>query len=329
MYNIKKCFSILTLCSLLLLTSCTNQVNFNSTAGDIIQYGYLGKSDTGVYFFQWTEFDKKILGQLYSCVINNNYKLESTQISITGQINNQNITIEFADNTFWGSIMTGIINNDGLSLITNTKDGKIATLTFGRDTVDTYNSLVDELQSKIDNHIEEKEIKSDLIEPATQQKSTEDLNGYRKKAKLIIRDIVPSTMSSPQEDAKENELWIVYPDGKEELLVKSVENNDMNKMIIGIKNPQMSLDGTKVYFESMTWLTSNNVFVVDIGTKKIKTITDGWDIKLINTGTYKGKLGLYTRKDGYGYMGVYTVYDDDGNELHWEEINMVGEGRLR
>lgn len=90
--------------------------------------------------------------------------------------------------------------------------------------------------------------------------------------------------------AENNELWIKYSNGKEELIVASKESDKLENTIAGIENPQLSLDKKKVYFLFLAWATSSAVHVYDITTKVEKYLCPGHTMEGIQEGEYMGML---------------------------------------
>lgn len=138
-----------------------------------------------------------------------------------------------------------------------------------------------------------------------------------KPLSLIIKETKKSPIEVGWGDAPNNELWLKYTDGHDELLVTCRANTDLKKQIAGISNPQISLDKKRIYFESAAYVTSNTVFIVDIETKKVKFICAGNEVKVITTGEYAGKISVYKHEyaDGGGSFDRGYIIDDDGNVL--------------
>lgn len=132
----------------------------------------------------------------------------------------------------------------------------------------------------------------------------------------ILKDTDKPLISVGCGYASNNELWLKYSDGTEELLVSCKPDYDMKKVIAQITNPQLSPDKTKVYFMSAAWATSTSIHVVDIKTKIEHFVCDGNSLKVITQGSSSGDLIVTKHKyNDYGaYDDVYLV-DEQGNEI--------------
>lgn len=113
-----------------------------------------------------------------------------------------------------------------------------------------------------------------------------------------------------------SELWIKYSNGNKELLVACNDSKD-SEYIGGIFNPQISIDGSNVYFESSIAVTSNRILAVNIQTKKVKEICAGNNLKVIRKGDYKGKIIVSRHEylEGGGSINPYYIVDDNGNKI--------------
>jgi hypothetical protein len=93
----------------------------------------------------------------------------------------------------------------------------------------------------------------------------------------------------------------------------------MEYVIAGISNPQFSVDLSKVYFQSVAWATSMAIHAVDIRTGKEKFICPGNDVKVIQSGKWKGDLVVLMHKYKgaplYGSYDHYFIVDGNGKEL--------------
>lgn len=135
----------------------------------------------------------------------------------------------------------------------------------------------------------------------------------------ILKDTDKPLISTGCGDVSNNELWLKYSDGTEELLVACKPDEDIKKVIAQITDPQLSPDKTKVYFMSVAWATSYSIHVVDIKTKSEHFVCDGNSLKVVTQGPYSGDLIVnqhrYYGPPNYGsYNGFYLI-DEQGNEI--------------
>lgn len=116
-----------------------------------------------------------------------------------------------------------------------------------------------------------------------------------------------------------NELWLKYSDGTEELLISCKPDDDMKKVIAQITNPQLSPDKTKVYFMSVAWATSYSIHAVDVKTKSEHFVCDGNSLKVVTQGPYFGDLIVnqhrYYGPPNYGSYDDFYIVDEHGNEI--------------
>ncbi|MDF2986682.1 MAG: putative N-acetylmuramoyl-L-alanine amidase [Eubacterium sp.] len=112
-------------------------------------------------------------------------------------------------------------------------------------------------------------------------------------------------------------MWIQYQDGREMRLISSKPHEDPEKNITGIQNATFSTDKTKVYFMSDAWVTSSSIHVVDIKTKKEQYVCPGNSLKVLQSGSHKGKLivNQHRYKKGGGSYDHYFLVDEQGTEL--------------
>lgn len=133
---------------------------------------------------------------------------------------------------------------------------------------------------------------------------------------IIIKKTGKPPISTGAEYVENNELWIRHPDGKEELLLTSRNDEDMQKVIGGIHDAKISPDAKKIYFMSSAWATSNSIHVVDIKSKKEKYVCPGNSLEVIQDGPYIGKIIVNQHR--YNESGSYDnfyIVDDAGKTI--------------
>lgn len=126
-----------------------------------------------------------------------------------------------------------------------------------------------------------------------------------------------------------DEIWIRdNSSGKEKMLVKTgdVSNYPFAKTdafpfsdIYGLQDITFSLDSKKVYFSSYAWETAMAIFSVDISTSKLKFVSDGNSLEVIDTGPYAGNLNVLKHKyyglPDYGSYDHYYIITDSGKKI--------------
>ncbi|MGH4139863.1 cell wall-binding repeat-containing protein [Clostridium sp.] len=136
---------------------------------------------------------------------------------------------------------------------------------------------------------------------------------------IVLKDTDKPLISTGLGDAPSNELWLMYSDGTEELLVSSHSAEDMKSVIASIFNPQFSLDKNKIYFMSEAWVTSASVHVVDVKTKSEHFVCSGNYLKVIQSGAYAGNLIVnqhrYYGEPNYGSYDDYYIVTPKGEEI--------------
>ncbi|MBX4267691.1 hypothetical protein [Clostridium estertheticum] len=138
---------------------------------------------------------------------------------------------------------------------------------------------------------------------------------------IILKDTNKALLSTGAGDtAVNNELWVKYSDGTEELLVVCHDEEvDVKDIIAGIFNPQLSKDKKKVYFMSEAWATSAAIHVVDIESKNQQFVCPGNYLRIIEKGQYSGDLIVnqhrYNDAPNYGSYDNYYIVDENGIQL--------------
>lgn len=89
-----------------------------------------------------------------------------------------------------------------------------------------------------------------------------------------------------------NEIWIVNTsEMTKKLLVKPhFSCGDVSKVILDPNNLQFSPDSKTLYFETSTWVTSGAVHAVDVDGNHLRFVTDGSDLRVVQSGPYKGEI---------------------------------------
>lgn len=113
-------------------------------------------------------------------------------------------------------------------------------------------------------------------------------------------------------------LFLKYNNtGDEITLVIPTADSDPTKCISNIVNVNKSHDGSKLYFETSPWPTTNAIHVVDLNTFKEKFFTDGYFVK--NVGEYPNTNSVIVQKnyikEGQGRINSYFAIASSGEEL--------------
>ena len=119
------------------------------------------------------------------------------------------------------------------------------------------------------------------------------------------------------------ELWIVETDGSNaQKILEPKAGDTIEDNLAYMSAPQFTSDGTKLYFETSAWTTSDAVHVLDLGTKKQHFVCDGNDLQVVTTGEYKDHVLVSKHKyfvGGGSYDWIWLVAPDG------KEIGPVGE----
>jgi hypothetical protein len=111
--------------------------------------GYLGASLTTVDYFQWTEDANHTLsGTFQVAYVDNNYTLQSANVPLSGTLDGSNITLSFTLGLSRLSY-SGTVSGDTLTLTVPDSSGCLSTATFGRATVEQYNTEVNALRQRL------------------------------------------------------------------------------------------------------------------------------------------------------------------------------------
>ena len=114
-----------------------------------------------------------------------------------------------------------------------------------------------------------------------------------------------------------DEIWIINTEKmvKKLLVVPHFTCGDVTKVILDPNNLQFSPDSKTLYFETSAWVTSGAVHAVDVDGKNLRFVTDGGELRVVQTGRYKGDLIVnqhrYRMKDdiplgSYNWDWLYT-----------------------
>lgn len=89
-----------------------------------------------------------------------------------------------------------------------------------------------------------------------------------------------------------DEIWIVNRSNKtKKLLVRpQFSCRDVSKVIIDPHNLQFSPDSETLYFETSAWVTSGAIHAINVDRKHLRFVTDGSDLRIVQSGSYKGDL---------------------------------------
>ncbi|MBX4271865.1 hypothetical protein [Clostridium estertheticum] len=136
---------------------------------------------------------------------------------------------------------------------------------------------------------------------------------------IILKDTDKPLIATGAGDAANNELWVKYSDGREELLVTCSEAKETKDIIAGICNPKLTQDKKKIYFMSEAWTTSAAIHVVDIESKNQQFVCPGNYLKIIEEGQYSGDLIVnqhrYHDAPNYGSYDDYYIVDENGVQI--------------
>ncbi len=89
-----------------------------------------------------------------------------------------------------------------------------------------------------------------------------------------------------------DEIWIVNTKEmtKKILVAPHFSCGDVSKVIIDPHNLQFSPDSKTLYFETSAWVTSGAIHAVDVGGNHLRFVTDGGELRVVQSGAYKGNI---------------------------------------
>jgi len=89
-----------------------------------------------------------------------------------------------------------------------------------------------------------------------------------------------------------DEIWIVNTKEitKKLLVAPHFSCGDVSKVIIDPHNLQFSPNSKTLYFETSAWVTSGAIHAVDVDGNHLRFVTDGNELRVVQSGQYKGDL---------------------------------------
>lgn len=89
-----------------------------------------------------------------------------------------------------------------------------------------------------------------------------------------------------------DEIWIVNTDEitKKLLVAPHFSCGAVSKVILDPHNLQFSPDSKTLYFETSAWVTSGAIHAVNVNGNHLRFVTDGGDLRIVQSGPYKGDL---------------------------------------
>ncbi|OGO94858.1 MAG: hypothetical protein A3F10_05475 [Coxiella sp. RIFCSPHIGHO2_12_FULL_42_15] len=89
-----------------------------------------------------------------------------------------------------------------------------------------------------------------------------------------------------------DEVWIINTKkmNKKLLVEPHFSCKEVFKTIIDPHNLQFSPDSKTLYFEASAWVTSGAVHAVDVDGKHLRFVTDGSELRIVQSGPYRGDL---------------------------------------
>src|SRR3989338_2660307 len=89
-----------------------------------------------------------------------------------------------------------------------------------------------------------------------------------------------------------DEIWIVNTEKmtKKLLVPPHFTCSDVTKLVIDPHHLRFSPDSNTLYFETSAWVTSGAIHAVNVDGKHERFVTDGTELRIVQTGSYKGDL---------------------------------------
>jgi len=136
---------------------------------------------------------------------------------------------------------------------------------------------------------------------------------------IIMKWTNKGKISTGEGDVPNNELWIKYKSGKEELMVACRNANNPDSIIGDIYAPQLSNDKAEVYFLSAAYATSDELHGVNLKTKQERAVCAANFFEIIRSGKYKNDIIVnqhrYRFKKPIGSYNWFYIVDEQGKVL--------------
>lgn len=89
-----------------------------------------------------------------------------------------------------------------------------------------------------------------------------------------------------------DEIWIINTKEMTKKLLVAPHFNckDISIVIIDPHNLQFSPNSKTLYFETSAWVTSGAIHAVDVDGTHLKFVTDGSELRVVQSGPYKGNI---------------------------------------
>jgi hypothetical protein len=97
---------------------------------------------------------------------------------------------------------------------------------------------------------------------------------------------------SSEKGDQADEIWIVNAKEmtKKLLVAPHFSCGDVSNVIIDPHNLQFSPNSKTLYFETSAWVTSGAIHAVDTDGHHLRFVTDGGELRVVQSGPYKGDL---------------------------------------
>ena len=180
-----------------------------------------------------------------------------------------------------------------------------------------------------------KTVMTDSQEQKIQNKSTAVSNNQVDKIvltpfspnyKLEIKNIKKADYNKTFEPGMD-ELWIIYPDSTKRKLISPVpfgsQSSYKSNAVTNIAGLTVSLDRTKIYFDSSLGMDCATIYKFDLLTNTLNSICFGEFHGIVTEGKYKDDLKVYERFAGTDhFVWEYVLLDDSGKQVGtWEPDN--------
>jgi hypothetical protein len=113
-----------------------------------------------------------------------------------------------------------------------------------------------------------------------------------------------------------DEIWLINNKKMTKKLLVSPQFNckDVTKMIFDPHNLQFSPDSKTLYFETSAWVTSGAIHAIDINGKNLRFVTDGSELRIVQSGKNKGNLIVNQHR--YRFKNDIPLGSYDGDWLY-------------